>query len=69
MTDQIMCSENRRIRDQSSPRRKTSPQAKRRNTRDEDLPMYDFTPIMELYITIFCRHLYFDPKVERDICI
>ena len=26
-------------------------------------------PIMELYITIFCKHLYFDANVERDIQI
>lgn len=24
---------------------------------------------MELYITIFCRHFYFDAKIQRDICI
>ena len=63
-----MCSENRRVRDMSSPSRKASPN-QRTKTLAKGLPVVDFTPIMELYITIFCRHFYFDAKVQRDICI
>ena len=29
----------------------------------------DFTPVLELYITVFCKHMFYDPKVERDIQI
>ena len=29
----------------------------------------DFTPVIELYITLFCKHLYYNPKIERDIQI
>ena len=33
------------------------------------LPTTDFSPILELYISIFSKHLYYDAKVERDIQI
>ena len=29
----------------------------------------DFTPVLELYITLFSKHLYYNPKVPRDIQI
>ena len=64
-----MCAENRRIRDRSSPRRTPSPRALKVGQSASSLPVVDFTSIMELYISIFCKHLYFDPKVERDIHI
>ena len=66
MMDEIMCTSNRKVRDKSSPRRKrtTSPQVKK-----GPLPLIDFSPVLELYISIFCKYLYFDPSVERDIHI
>ena len=74
MMDQVMCAENRKIRDRDSggshspsPRRG----AKKTNAKSaaQSLPAVDFTANMELYISIFSKHLYFDPTVERDIHI
>ena len=77
MMDQVMCAENRKIRDRGdsaggsrspSPRgaKKTANAAK---SATQSLPTVDFTANMELYISIFSKHLYYDPTVERDIHI
>lgn len=66
MMDQIMCAQNRKMRDQSSPR---DAESKHKRVSRADLPIVDFMPMLELYITIFCRHLYHDPNVSRDIHI
>lgn len=29
----------------------------------------DLSNLLELYLTIFCRHIYYDPSVTRDIHI
>ena len=69
-----MCAENRKIRDRgdSGGSRSPSPRgAKKTNGKStaQSLPAVDFTANMELYISIFSKHLYFDPTVERDIHI
>ena len=70
MMDEIMCTHNRRIRDKSSPRKRTpSPQVIQKGHSGSQLPIIDMSPVLELYITIFCKYLYFDPTVERDIHI
>ena len=71
MMDQVMCAENRKIRDRSSVSRSPSPRGTKKNDKEAvaSLPAVDFTSILELYISIFSKHLYFDPKVERDIHI
>lgn len=71
MMDQIMCAENRKIRDRSSPSRSPShrDKAAAANGSALQLPTVDFTSVLELYISIFSKHLYYDPKVERDIHI
>jgi hypothetical protein len=30
---------------------------------------HDFSNMLELYLSIFCRHIYFDPSITRDIHI
>ena len=66
--DKIMCTANRKLRDRSSPTRSQSPTMKQM-VNVASLPITDFTPILELYISIFSKHLYYDAKVERDIHI
>ena len=68
MMDKIMCTANRKIRDRSSPTRSNSP-TMRHTANIASLPTTDFSPILELYISIFSKHLYYDAKVERDIHI
>ena len=68
MMDKIMCTANRKIRDRSSPSRSNSP-TMRHMANVASLPTTDFSPILELYISIFSKHLYYDAKVERDIHI
>ena len=57
------------MRDRSSPSRSPERRTVMRMNREvrQALPVVDFTPILELYITIFSKHLYFDQSVDRDI--
>jgi hypothetical protein len=32
-------------------------------------PLVDLSPILEVYVTIFCKHLFYNPTVDRDIQI
>jgi len=63
-----MCAENRRANDRSSPTRSPSRLLKL-GENSQSLPVVDFTPILELYVSVFSKHLYFDPTVDRDIQI
>ena len=29
----------------------------------------DIAPLLEVYVTIFCKHLYYDTSVDRDIIV
>ena len=47
---------------------KTRKQDRRTSEPLMDLPV-DMSPLLEMYVAIFCKHLYYNPAVDRDIQI
>ena len=47
---------------------KTRKQERRTSEPLADLPV-DMSPLLEMYVAIFCRHLFHSPAVDRDIQI
>jgi hypothetical protein len=78
-----MCSENRLKNtpsqlterstsqdNQTSNRQETTLSSRKKGRLDPKLfEIVDFDPILEMYITLFSKHLYHDPKQTRDIHI
>ena len=75
MFEVLMCTEVRKIRDNGSPSRSPTRnshiarQIKHQQQTGQPITTTDFTPLIELYVTLFCKHLYYNPKIERDIQI
>ena len=52
----------------STKTRKKNKGKSKKDQKAEQAPV-DMAPMIEMYVTIFCKHLYYNPTIDRDIQI